>query len=273
MSSKSDKAKLAEGAAKIKKAEAEQKQLVKVEPLLLQPLKQSMNEIVRERVTVLPGNIGLKLAENTTLEESLVILDWTTTMSDHVGFMIGDALNFGNTKWGEKYTQALNQTGRAKPTLKEYASVCARIPFAQRQASLNYTHHREIVRIGDAEKVATVLKQVGEEAEKGNIPTTREVALKVRKLTPRKKKVKKATSGKGKRKVVRELPPYEPTAEEQSRLDQAEEALNEARQSIKSEGGIYKIVAKMDNKEKRRWTDLCIDIVTFYNAIDKITGY
>jgi len=84
--------------------------------------------------------------------------------------MIGDVVNFGTAKWGEKYTAALNQTGRAYSTLRQYSEVARRIPPKQRVAALTFTHHREILRIGSDEKIATVLKEVGAQAEKVTRP-------------------------------------------------------------------------------------------------------
>jgi hypothetical protein len=243
-------------------------------PVEIDQVSRDIRDIVADRVTVLPGSIGLKLSDQTTIGESLAILDYTKQMSDHVGFMIGDVLNFGKKQWGEKYNQAIIQTGRKYDTLKHYAWVASNIPPEKRQAALTFTHHEEILRIGDAEKVEEVLKDVGKKAADGEAPTTKEIRFKVQKLTPRKKKKsKRVTSGKSKKvKKVKELPPYQPTADEQSKLDEAEEALSAAAQSIK-EGKIFQIVAKLDNKEKKRWAEMAMPIVNFYNSVDRVTGY
>ena len=132
----------------------------KAEPIVIPESKRSINEIVADRVKVLPGSIGLEISEDTPIEESLRILDWATALSNHVGFMIGDILNFGNAKWGDKYTTALEQTGRALNTLKGYSETARKIPPSQRVAALTFTHHREILRIGNEEKIATVPKEV-----------------------------------------------------------------------------------------------------------------
>src|SRR5690242_20339907 len=115
MSNKADKAKLDAGAAKIHKAKKEagnakaqpnsrnSKKVTRVaaspmEPVVIPESTRPIQDIIRERVTVLDGHIGLKLADNTPIEESLRILDWTTSLSKHVGFMIGDVLNFSEAK-------------------------------------------------------------------------------------------------------------------------------------------------------------------------------
>jgi hypothetical protein len=273
---KSDKAKLAAGANEIKKAQKElATKTAVIEPVVLPKVTRSMQDIITDRVTVLPGSVGVKLADETPIEESLVVLDWATQMSDHVGFIIGDVLNFGQSKWGEKYTAALNQTNRAYKTLRDYASVAARITPDKRQSALSYSAHRTILQIGDTDKVDAVLREVGAQAEKGQEPSVKELRIKVQKLTPRSRKApKKITSGGKKKGKARqpELPPYEPTADEQSKLDEAEDALELAAEAIKT-AKLYSIVAKLDNKEKKRWMEMSEPIVTFYNAVDRVRGY
>lgn len=269
---KSAKEKLAKGAKAIRDAEkAAATAEAAPEPVELQTLTQSTAEIVRDRVTLLDGNMGLQLAEETTIEESLAILDWTTQLSDHVGFMIGDVLNFSDTKFGQKYKVALNQTGRAQSTLWGYAEAARRIPADKRKAALSFSQHREILRLPDA-KMVEVLDEV---AAMEKPPSVKELRFKIQKLTPRKKKApKRVTSGKGKKskKEKPEPPPYVPSDEEQSKLDAAESAITEAAEQIKS-AGLFKLVAKLDNKEKKRWLEMVLPVVTFYNAVDGVTGY
>jgi len=277
---KSAKAKLDAGAKAIRDAIRDAEKKAKTteappEPVELAKLTRSLDEIVQDRVTLLPDNIGIKLSDQTTIEESLAILDWTTQMSDHVGFMIGDVLNHGQTKFGQKYTVALNQTGRAVSTLWGYAEAARRIPAEKRKAALTFTHHREILRLPD-EKMDAVLNEVSAQAEKGERPTVQELRFKIQKLTPKKRKThKKVTSGKGKKgkkKDKPEPPPYQPSDEEQSKLDAGEETIQAAAEAIKS-SGLFKIVGKLDNKEKKRWLDMTHPIVVFYNAVDGVTGY
>jgi len=272
---KSGKDALAAGADAIRKAEQEK---ADAEPLVLQPLTRSVAEIFRDRVTIMENSLGVVLSEDTTIEENLAILDHTNSLQEHVGFMLGDILNFGEGKWGTKYSVALNQTGRALSTLKGYAECARRIPADKRQASLSFSQHREILRLPD-EKMVKVLEEVGAKAEKaragtGKAPTVAELREKIQKLTPRKKKTpKRVTSGRGKKKKDKpEPPPYQPSDEEQAKLDQAEEALSVARDAIKS-AKLYLIVGRLDNKEKKRWLEMALPIVDFYNAVDRVTGY
>ena len=116
-----------------------------------------------------------------------------------------------------------------------------------------------------------LLEETAKQAETGEAPTIKELRATVQNLIPR--KVKKPTSGKGKkRKAKPELPPYIPDAGEQARLDEAEDKLNDAASAVKS-AKFHMLVSKLDNKEKQRWLAFTEPIVDFYNAIERVTGY
>ncbi len=247
--------KLAKGAAAIKKAKAAAE---KNKPLDIKESTRSINDILADRVTVLPGSVGVILDKKTPLEESLRLLDYFGTFSDHVGFMIGDVLNFGNHAYGEKYQRALNQTGRAYSTLAGYAEAARRIPAKERIAALSYTHHRELLRLGDAGKITSMLKTLGADAKKGKVMPVSELRDKVKKLAPR-KKAKKSKNGADKP----EEPAYTPTAEEQAAIDSGEEALK----AIDIEP--LKVLAKCDDATKDKWAKLLTPWANLCDALLK----
>jgi hypothetical protein len=305
VSKKSDKQRLAAGAEEIRKAEkhvkAEATRVKRLkrqfepvatppEPVVIPESTRDIKEILKDHVTVLPGSIGLKINNATPIEESLRVLDWTTTLSKHVGFMIGDVIIHGESKWGQKYTAALNQTGRKQATLEHYVSVARRIPPENRQASLSFEHHREIAKLGAGSKVEEVLKEEGAKAEKGLAITRKDLRYKIQKLTPRKKKKEaKPSKGKGKgkgKKAKSEPPPYEPTPEQQSILDELEQNLGVINDTIKStvvvlpnihgednKSNLLHLLCALDNKEKQRWLKLLEPVFYLYNTVERLTGY
>jgi hypothetical protein len=99
-----------------------------------------IKKLLRERVQFLPGHVGLVLSDYTTMAENLRILDWTIGLGEHVQFWIGDVLNAGHVAYGNKYAEALKRTGRAKSTLRQYASVARRIPLEKRKTTLSFWH-------------------------------------------------------------------------------------------------------------------------------------
>jgi hypothetical protein len=236
--------KLAAGADKIKKAQADAK--AKVAPLEIKETTRAIEEILKERVEILPHSVGLKIDKETPIEENLKILDWASAMNDHVGFFIGDVLNHGQHAYGEKYQRALNQTGRAYSTLAQYAEVARKIAPSARIAALSYTHHREVLRIGDSNKIATMLEALEEELDAGKTVTTRELHERVVKVKPAKKRAAAKPSKNGEKKTAA----YEPSDDEKNTLASVERTLR----SIKASD--VKFVAKMNKATREQWARL-----------------
>jgi len=59
-------------------------------------------------------------------------------------FVFGDWLNFGETAYGEKYTQAIDETDWKYGTLANIAYVCNAIEFSRRHENLKFEHHYEV---------------------------------------------------------------------------------------------------------------------------------
>jgi len=58
-----------------------------------------------------------------------------------VQFAIGDWINYGERAYGEKYSQAILETGRSSGTLRNYAWVAAHIHPSRRNDKVTFTHH------------------------------------------------------------------------------------------------------------------------------------
>jgi hypothetical protein len=59
-------------------------------------------------------------------------------------FIIGDAINFANGKYGEKYDHWIAVTGLEYQTLMNAASVARKIEFYLRRENLTYDHHKMV---------------------------------------------------------------------------------------------------------------------------------
>ena len=57
---------------------------------------------------------------------------------------IGDWLNFGERKWGEMYSQALDETDYDAGTLRNAKYVSSRVDLSRRRDNLSYSHHAEV---------------------------------------------------------------------------------------------------------------------------------
>jgi len=247
---KTAKQKLDEGAKKIR----DLKSKVEKEKIKIVESKRPAEAIWRERVTVLPGSVGLKIDKATPIGECLRILDYTLTLNAHVGWMIGDVTNFGKHAYGEKYQQALNQTGRAYSTLAAYAETAARIAPSDRIAALTFSHHRELIRAGD--KMPELLKDADAEVKKGKIPTVRELREVVNKVKPRKRKAVKVVE-------KAEVEPYVPTEDEVS--------FNTATWNTLSSIDVTKLefIKKIEADARKAWASLLAPFANLCDALLK----
>jgi hypothetical protein len=71
-------------------------------------------------------------------------------MEKALPWWLGDLLNLGENRWGEKYTQAVSITGIAPERLANYAYVAAQISF--RNEKLSWTHHLVVAKLEPGEQ-------------------------------------------------------------------------------------------------------------------------
>lgn len=61
-----------------------------------------------------------------------------------VHFWIGDWLNYGEKRWGEKYLEAIEATGYDYGTLRNDKWIAARVDLSRRRDKLTFDHHATI---------------------------------------------------------------------------------------------------------------------------------
>ena len=181
MSNRADKAKLDKGAAKIREAEKQAAASKPINEKALAPTR-DIKAVLRDRVEFLPRHLGMVVADDTTLAESLQICDWAIALGEHVQFLIGDAINFGRAKWGEKYWEAIKRTGRAYDTLRHYAETARKIAHSKRIAHLSYSLHVELCPMSDELRNAELERL--SKLESHELPTARELREHVKQLVP-----------------------------------------------------------------------------------------
>lgn len=69
-----------------------------------------------------------------------------------IQWWIGDWCNYGQARYGEKYTRAAELTGLDGQTLRNVAWVCAAIPASRRRDSLSFSHHAEVAPLSPDEQ-------------------------------------------------------------------------------------------------------------------------
>jgi hypothetical protein len=102
---------------------------------------------------------GAKLTENSLiLPEGMAYPEWEAAgeklrmIHGASSFWVGDWLNFGERKFGEMYTQAIETTGKDYGTLANYKYVTSRINPSRRRENLSFAHHAEVAVFEPAEQ-------------------------------------------------------------------------------------------------------------------------
>ncbi|MDA2921099.1 hypothetical protein MYX76_16680 [Desulfobacterota bacterium AH_259_B03_O07] len=71
----------------------------------------------------------------------------------HDRFWLGDWLNYGERKYGEKYSQALEQTDYEYDTLRKFGYVSDRVEIGNRFPELDWTHHMVVAPLEPKEQI------------------------------------------------------------------------------------------------------------------------
>lgn len=94
---------------------------------------------------------GLDIHAELTFEEWQALGIELAPVAKSIGFIIGDWINYGDGRYGEKYTEALKLTGLSLATLQEYAYVARRVETSVRTEVLDFTHHKVVAKVKDPE--------------------------------------------------------------------------------------------------------------------------
>ena len=95
---------------------------------------------------------GIEFNEELSFEEWDALGQKLAPIGKSIGFIIGDWINYGEKRWGDKYEEALQRTGMAYQTLRHYAHVARRVQLFCRQNKLGFEHHAAVAKIKDPEE-------------------------------------------------------------------------------------------------------------------------
>lgn len=88
---------------------------------------------------------GLKpISDNISFEQWEHCGEWIKRANGSVHFWLGDWLNYGEKKWGEKYSQVLEDTGIDYGVLRNDAYVAGKVDLSRRRDNLSFAHHQDI---------------------------------------------------------------------------------------------------------------------------------
>ena len=116
-----------------------------------------MEELVHVQINSIPNSVhisdvGVSFTADIPYDDWFKLMATISRLETAMQFAIGDALNYGQRKYGEKYAQAMEATGHSYQALANYAWVSNAIPMLMRQPSLSWTHHRVVARLEPSEQ-------------------------------------------------------------------------------------------------------------------------
>lgn len=131
------------------------------------------------------GDKHLRFREDTPYEVWGAVLKRLKSAEKAIQWWLGDALRFGERKYGEMYSQALEEIDYSYGTLRDVAWVAGRFELSRRRDNLSWSHHREVAAL-DPQEQETLLDQAapppGETKPRMSRSEIRERAREVRTL-------------------------------------------------------------------------------------------
>lgn len=103
---------------------------------------------------VVVSTTGISFTGDLPYEHWELLMGTLSRMEVAAQWAIGDALNYGSSKYGEKYTQAMESTGHTYQALANYAWVSRAIPMEARNPHLSWTHHRVVAKMAPSDQIA-----------------------------------------------------------------------------------------------------------------------
>ncbi len=108
-------------------------------------------------------SVALHIPEGTSFDEWSALGRTLQQMEKSVMWWIGDWLRFGERKYGETYTQAVEATGYATETVRAAKWVAEQYPeTVTRVTGLSWTHHREVASLPPADRAEVLARAASE---------------------------------------------------------------------------------------------------------------
>jgi hypothetical protein len=113
-------------------------------------LERDLDGRVDDELPSLPALPGVLTRTSYELPDGLDFDKWETavvallSMVRSVSWWLGDALRYGEARYGEMYAQAVEMTGLEYQTLKNAVWMCSHVEKSRRRDRLSFSHHTEV---------------------------------------------------------------------------------------------------------------------------------
>ena len=93
------------------------------------------------------SSTGIQFNDELSFDEWDTLGQQLGEVGKSIGFIIGDWINYGEGRYGEKYDESLARTGLAYTTLAHYSYVARKIQFCLRKQNLDYSVHATVAKL------------------------------------------------------------------------------------------------------------------------------
>jgi hypothetical protein len=100
----------------------------------------------------------LTFKKNLSFEEWQTVGNTLIAIEGGKNWWVGDWINYGENRFGEKYAQALSSTDFSYGTLRQIASCCSRIPPKDRDPSVRFSMHQILARLEPTQRTPYLRK-------------------------------------------------------------------------------------------------------------------
>lgn len=105
---------------------------------------ESIPGVISQHGPFLFTKTGIVLTRSDEYDEWAGAAEWAQDMDEALQFCIGDLIEHGEHKYGEKYSQVLRATGYAEQTAKNITRVTRAIPPERRRPDLHFSQHEAV---------------------------------------------------------------------------------------------------------------------------------
>ena len=95
---------------------------------------------------------GIEFHEELSFDEWNGLGQKLAPLGKSIGFIIGDWINYGNGRYGEKYDEALKRTGMTYETLMNFSYVARKVEISLRNEILDFNHHYVVAKLKSPEE-------------------------------------------------------------------------------------------------------------------------
>lgn len=100
------------------------------------------------------SSVGLTVTNSLSYEEWIDLMRTLVRLETAFQFAIGDALIYGESQYGEKYSQAMDATGLSYQSLANMVWVAKHVPMHNRVQDVSWTHHRVVASVEQSDQKA-----------------------------------------------------------------------------------------------------------------------